>query len=393
MIEGLKLQARLIGMVLFGIIVASIKSTYAAQKFVVEDQLVSNPSISLVDPEFNRRDMRVVWSDAFGNLWHAHLNPVTGELMPRSGHGEMIDTGLTANNEILNGAEWVFSNNKAYVLYNKRRPEDNRLELYTAHLDPDSGWVITLLPGGLDMYRAIGTAEQNTGAARLIALRDGLDGNTYRHYRYLFYPGTDVRIDEPTLRGARFVENRSGILATAVVDNVQQVVYQKMYVDSPPVVLSSDAGNKSLPFMWWAPEFQEYVFFANIDTQSLGIYRFIDNVWTLYYRIQLPTHLPFTQFPRLLVYKGHSYIALVAAETLDNGPNGDWIGLPSGECEIWLVGINPDQPFMRRVSDNSVVSVRTDPEVVILKSGPVVYYSEWAAYSRSFVLRRAATGL
>lgn len=392
MIEGLKLPSKIIVMFLSATTAASIVPICLAEEFVVDDQVVSYPFMSLVDPEYNQRELSLAWADAVGNLWLAHLDPVTGDLLPKSGRGELIDTGLASNNDVLNGAEWIFSKNTAYILYNKRL-DNNRLELHIAHLDLDLGWHAEPLAGGLDFYRGVGTSETNTSYARLIALRDDIDGNTYRHYRYLFIPETERRIDEPTLRGARFVENQNGIVATAVVDNVQQVVYQKLYSNTPPVPLSSDGGNKSLPMMWWAPEFQEYLFFVNIDTQALGLYRFIDNAWTLYYKVQLPTALPFVQFPRLLVYKGHSYVVLVAAEKLVNGPGGQWIGLPAGECEIWLVGIDPDQPLLRKVSDTSLVAVRTDPEVVILQDGPVVYYSQWNNNYKTFILRRAATGL
>ena len=145
--------------------------------------------------------------------------------------------------------------------------------------------------------------------------------------------------------------------------------------------------------LWQAPEFQEYIFFANINTQALGVYRYIDGEWTLFYKIQIPTDLPYLQFPRLLVYQGRSYVALVAAEKRVNGPGGQWLGLPGGECEIWLVGVNPDQPLMYRVSDDTEVSVRTDPEFVVLDNGPVIYYSQWNKDLGTFVLCRARTGL
>jgi len=45
---------------------------------VVDDQVISDPVITLVDPEYNQRDLSLVWSDAVGNLWLAQLDPVTG---------------------------------------------------------------------------------------------------------------------------------------------------------------------------------------------------------------------------------------------------------------------------------------------------------------------------
>jgi hypothetical protein len=62
---------------------ASIVPICLAEEFVVDDQVVSYPFMSLVDPEYNQRELSLAWADAVGNLWLAHLDPVTGPIGTR----------------------------------------------------------------------------------------------------------------------------------------------------------------------------------------------------------------------------------------------------------------------------------------------------------------------
>ena len=43
--------------------------------------------------------------------------------------------------------------------------------------------------------------------------------------------------------------------------------------------------------------------------------------------------------------------------------------------EIWISNIDAATPLFKRISDNTVLRTRTDPEVFITTKGPLIYYN------------------
>jgi hypothetical protein len=111
--------------------------------------------------------------------------------------------------------------------------------------------------------------------------------------------------------------------------------------------------------------------------------------WQRYLSLTIPSRFEFLTSPEVLVFNGVSYFAIVAALRLEpKGPLKHW---PAGMSEIWIGGIDPANPFFRRVDDPTHDVLRTEPEFLVLEGGvPILYYSE---QGDTTLLFRAATGL
>ena len=153
--------------------------------------------------------------------------------------------------------------------------------------------------------------------------------------------------------GARFIEGLDAFVTTMRINDINQVVY----VDATTGAyqqLTHDLVNRNGPFMWFAPdvgEHGEYVFMAMMNTTKIGIWRQDANgAWYLYYKFNIPSAKEYVSSPEPFVYNGKSYIITVAA--LQLGEVGNFPYQPIGQTEIWIAGIDPNNPFFRRVDDS-----------------------------------------
>jgi hypothetical protein len=79
-----------------------------ADPFVPDDLVVSDPAVSLPDPEFDTVGNQVAWQDRDGlELWVADVDPVNGTLSPPDGRGTLIATNVVPISRVRNGPEWV----------------------------------------------------------------------------------------------------------------------------------------------------------------------------------------------------------------------------------------------------------------------------------------------
>jgi hypothetical protein len=132
--------------------------------------------------------------------------------------------------------------------------------------------------------------------------------------------------------------------------------------------LTFDGGKKSLVWMWRAPEFGgDFVLMALTNSREIRIYRNLLNAqgllqWTVIHKVSGPRGSSI-QSLEPFTYKGRSYFFM----DMELPPND----FPS---EIWFGNIDSSRPIWRRINDNTVLNVRTDPEYFITDIGPVIYY-------------------
>jgi hypothetical protein len=262
--------------------------------------------------------------------------------------------------------------------------------VHTAFEVADGAWWSTALRGSFGHYRPVGNAAEDAEIPRIISVRDE-GGESYRYYRNLFDPDSVTRLPRADVRGARFVPNGPGIVSTLEIDGVRQIVRHLPGTDTPQTV-SRDAGDKSLPYLWQDETLGTAVAVGNVDTREIGVYRQLEGTWQAVARLRPPTALPFIQYPRVFFRDGRAYVAVIAAETLTRGPSGGWLGLPGGDCEVWIMAVDPARPWYREVSD-ARKATRVDLEVHDLVDGPAVFYTEIDPAYQSLTLRRAKTGL
>jgi len=361
---------------------------YAAP-FVVDDQIISDPTITMLDPEIDTINNRVAWKDNSGNLWLADIDPVTAVMTPVSGQGTLIDSGLAGINAALQGPEWGHGNVGIEIIYT--RDDGTMLQLASSRQKLDGTWVTRLLMGGDNRYGPIGTpAWYNTGPLRTVYL--GLDGqgDLYTWWRAIKYPGSEVKIPQPTVKHASFIEDENNLLMTTIKSGETTRQVASMPLTRPatvPVQLTTDAGDKTHPSKLFAPEFGEMIITTLIDNTSVGVYQEVVGQWVQTSVFQLPSINPEYKSLRPFVFNNKTYVAIIAAEAGGGG------GISQALSEVWIAGLDPNDAFFRQVSDPNTQEIRKDPEVYMTSSGPVILYSEKNSVSGTWVWRRAATGL
>ena len=377
-------------------------ATLSAQS-IVDDAIVSDPTITLPDPEFNQLDNRVTWQDTDGNLWVAHVDPLTGSfggIDPLTGNfiagletiyaQGPIDTNLALQNISQggtgNGPEWVYTKNGADIVYTKEDDQGNRFigraqwngtEWSAGFLTDEQG---SLVPGWLPS----GTLNLDNENPLIKYVRFSESGAVEQLWRELdnstvggLLPGS----------GGRWVQalGERAIIRNLVDPTTGLEQYYKYDVYTEELTqLTQDnilkAGGAG--FMWYSPEYDDLVLLSSEKTvdeagnpallrDQLGLYREIDGNWTRFNTISSPSaDLPYIHSPEPFVYQGKSYISLLAVKANRNGKktfNGS---------EVWVVGVDPDQGIADKVSIDIGNGKLNDPESFITEAEGFIYYTE-----------------
>ena len=361
----------------------------AAEPFVPDDQIISDPGVSLVDPEIDQINHRIVWQTLAGKLWVAALDPDTGDLVPANGMGELVDIDLAPLQLTLNGPEWAHGLEGTWIVYTKSTGIG--FSLAAARQDRAGVWHAGVLVNSFLRLVPLGTPSSNMQVARTTYfIFDPRSKDLFLVWRNLLNQASEDILLDSTVTSGRWIEGLPMLVTTALRDGYRQIVTYD--IESKQLEqLTFDASNKFLPYMWLAPEFGEILLMTMLDTTAIGIYQQDGSAWSLLYSITLPTTKPFVHSPEPFVYGGKSYILLVAADQLGSG--GSFPGMPVGPTEIWVAGIDHLQPFFRRIDDPGYDANRLDPEIYITTNDAVAVYTENNEITRRFLLKRASTGL
>ncbi len=360
----------------------------AQAQFVPSDSIVSDPSSTLPDPEFDHTDFRFAWKDDSGRVWVGRLDPMNGSFSPRNGQGFLVDTTAWSGqiNGIGNGPEWGNSQNGPEIYYTDLVPGGN--PGLAKAVPVGNTWVHAELPNA--RQRAIPIASQDPAFpnACITYLKVTTPGSGLPQWRVENNPVTEHALPgDGSGGGGRWVPGQRAI-SIAVVDTVTGIRQAAKYIidDNSTHVLTSDIGDKTEVWMWPAPEFGDaYVFMCiNEATGQLNVYKESvpgNHDWQILYTIAPPARYPYVLSPEPFTYGGRSYVFMQMSQSpvQNNSP-----------ADIWLSTIDPALPFYRQVSDTTTLE-RRDPEYFILQTGPVIYYTEVRSGIR--VIHRAATGL
>ncbi len=349
--------------------------------FQPNEVLVSDPTLDLldgiVDPEFDGTG-RFAWIDRTGNLWIGNVDRATGLLDPPDGRAELIDTGAMTVNDLGNGPEWVMSNRGPQIIYTKFIGSTTAL---ASAANRNGIWSTRLLAQPLDRKGPFGTLDRGDPNPAISyagnPVPGALDGGAALFVRALNDPGTETLIpttDAFRVAGARWVSNTRWAVFSRPMPDGSSARRQAFLYDMQQQQLeqlTDDPGSKAAVLMWQAPEYgNEYILGALVDEQYIRIYRKLDPDgdgiahWTEVNVID-PPGLDFIWSPEPFVFQGRSYIVMVTSATDDQRSITD-------PTEIWLAGIDPANPFYRRLSDDRQ-AVRKDPEVFMTRQGPYAY--------------------
>ena len=354
--------------------------------FVPDDQVVSDPTSDLPSPEFDRLTGRIIWQDRQSRLWVGNVDPITGALDPLNGKGQLVDSALAPVGQVGSTPRYTYGGDQAAIVYTKLSGGD--FQLAKALEVASNTWQITLLANGLDRWRPDGTPPETTGPAMIAYNRETPSGIVVS-WRELDEPGSEGTA-VVVAQGGRFFGTEQALLVLNRDDNqVVQIYFVPLSTGEPQQVTFGDR-DKENAFIWWAPEYQDYIFTVMVEFSELAFYRRIDGVWTNFYQFAVPNGKPFLSSPEGFAYNGRSFVAIVSCDALGNG---GFQGQPNGPSEIWLTGIDPDNPFFRRIDDPNYTAQRSEPEPYMLDGEPAVYYTEMPEGGDVRLVKRAMTGL
>ncbi len=93
--------------------------------FVVKDRIVTDPTVSVRDPDFDNFNYRATWftvgsenntDNSDNNLWVADIDPLTGNFVPFNGQGKLAGTTVVDG---YNGPTWGFGASGPAVYFTK----------------------------------------------------------------------------------------------------------------------------------------------------------------------------------------------------------------------------------------------------------------------------------
>jgi hypothetical protein len=391
----------------------------ALAQFVPDDQVVSDAASDLPQPEFDVGTSRIIWQED-DVLWVGSIDPVSGALNPTDGKGTQVDTGVAPIGQVGNTPRYshgldASGNDESAIVYTKTASNggNSTLRLAKAVEDGPNDWTVIPLTGW-NRWKANGTTEGNTGRARIVY---NLGQNCVPAPPQCAAVAPAWRIIDDTEEhigtgyigaGGRFLGSEPALVLLRRVSGVAQAF--EVGVDG--VVhgqITNGAHNKANPFPWFAPEanVNNYALVVMVDTDDgtalkftrLKFYNRTGQGWDSYYTIDVsspkfrPSGIAHNYFssPEAFVVDGISYVAVAICAQL-GGPQ--FPGQCTGDSEIWLLGIPPNDTFVRRIDDPGYAAPRTEPEPFTLQDGtPVVYYTELDDATGNHLVKRASTGL
>ena len=366
----------------------------AVAQFVPNDRVVSDPNANINNPSYDTISNTMVFQEDSGATWLSKIDPITGNISPQNGQGQLLDSAAAPAQKIGNTADFSYGGGVPYIIYTR---------LYAGHIglgeawqNSSQVWTMQNVANPLARYRPQGTQNDTRGSAAevynyvvngqsLIAWRNVGDANS----EGTLSPG-------PLPQGGRWVDGENAFLVIISVGGVFQVAFVDLSSANPtPVQVTSEPGGVLNMFSWFAPEFNAPAFsvlVGNPPTQLAVYVKTGPATFKKFHEFSLPAPgFPYLSSPEAFVVNGTSYIFVVAASSLGIG---NFPFQPNGPSQVWIAGINPANPFFRRIDDPTQIAVKAEPEVYFTAGGPTIYFQQRGpGDSGNLVIHAADTGL
>lgn len=375
----------------------TIAPVSAVAQFVPNDRAVSDPSVSIgADPSYDNISNTMVSQDNNSNaIWLAKLNPITADISPTNAQGQLLDPNGTPPTKSGNTPCFGYGGGVPYILYTKNYGAG--LGLGEAWQNSNQVWTAQTVSQPLNRYRPQGTAADWAGPAGESYNYDK-NGQSLIGWRNVGNASSEGTLSGALAQGGRYMDGENSILVLISVGGVDQVAYANLNAAQPtPVQVTFESEGALNPFSWFAPEFNAPCFAALIGAPAKQIGLYCQTGPTTFQKIY-QFSLPASGFPyvaaslKAFALNGSSYVVAVAAQSLSN--TGAFPFQPNGPSQIWIAGINPANPFFRRIDDPNVMAIKMKPKPYMTASGPTIYFEQrTSANSGNWVLHAADTGL
>jgi len=331
---------------------------------------ISPEGMSYIDPEIHDDAHKLAYQTGGGAVWLADLEPVTGTFV--SGHGADLLLAQGAAPLVLsfNGPEFGVDQNGWSVFYCKEN--GGAPQVWRADINGTQVTNTPLTSGTTNRLSQLATKSPLSPSIRLVYSK----GPTLDEGEIAWIdedqPGAETIIDSLD-EGCRWVDDtRSFIYIKQTGPNKGEVAIYNTD-EAEETILTNDGENKSYPYGWFAPEYNnELVFLSIVNDSLLGIYR--ESEGGFYERILTigppPEALPYRYIgsPEPFVAGGKSYISYVLKQTFTFSSYVD--------TQVWVSGIEPDAEHRTLIQcDDGTDAKRTDPESYIGANEVFIIYN------------------
>jgi hypothetical protein len=387
----------------------ALQTGSAESAFTPSCVMVSNPTVTMADVEFDQLHFRATWQapSLVGNyrLYVANVdsntgvltNPQTGlPLAQGNGAGTLVDSNLVPQGTSGNGPEWAEAApiaGDSQILYSKLLSPTG-FGIGRAKFD-GTKWVIEdggILPGTTNRFLPIGGQSPSDPNPLMVYLAKTRSGTNTVALREIDDASTEAQITVPNFTGGRFIPGKR-ILIGLGTSNATQQLFQYSFDNKELVQLTAQKHTDPLLARcrpWNAPEVGDDTLIAcRLGTTSVRIYKrpASGTLWETYYEFTSPnpTDRPILDMPRPFVFNGQSYIVVLA--------QADTTQIARQFSDVWLITIPPATAGARRLTDTMPVSLKRDTEPFVLSDRPVVYYSQYQVDPDFSSIWRCETGL
>lgn len=245
---------------------------------------------------------RIAFVDALRRLWVADVDVATGNFVPASGRGYLVDSNAALTSTYLNGPEGVNSQLGSQLVYNKYQtgatPSDQTVGLGVASLD-GSAWSTTQLGSSLGKVNPIGSSDA-ADAAPILHYQNTAMSATFAPRQQEPASQVQISVAMGTASSARRSVPRTHKIIVAGVATAG--LYQIFLYDMDTGLteqLTDERASLSGAFMWPAPDYGgEYVFFAVRNGQEIVVYRLLpDDQGQLRWQAVLRQPMPDAAYP------------------------------------------------------------------------------------------------
>lgn len=360
-------------------LIAFVGAAQAQPAGFTPNEKVASKRVDLIDIEFSQSRAMFTWSDAYGQLWVGTIDRATGKLLDPT--HQLVDASAIKPADMAittNGPEWISTATGDHIVYTKF-VEGKPHKLATARLAwaeglADGTWQLHSLGPNAARNAPYASEDEGDAAPRI----SYVDAKNKHYWRNLYDDASETSITGMPVTAkpvsARFTQGYRGIVYAKAVDGVNQVFQLKLDEDKT-VQITKDAGAKderTVPWMWRAPEYDgKLVLMTTVNGNELRFYRYFDPdkdgiaKWTAFHSVWLPEGSTVAS-PEPFIYGGKSYVVLAIKQAPNTFPSS-----------IWLASVNPKAPQFWKVSDDTTLRSRIDPEVFISDIGPVIFYNRF----------------
>ncbi len=354
---------------------------------------ISPEGSSYADPEIlNNGENKVTFQDRADRIWLADLDPVTGDFVSATGEDILLGTDAGSLLDTFNGPEFGRDMQGWSVFYSKIT--DSVIQIWRAEVSDTDVVSTQQMTSGNSHMTAIPQQSDRLNSTRILHINGDWDNGMVAWFDD-DNPADEINITAVDTRATThptWVEDTDQvILSLREGDNIGQLAFYNIQTGEFTRI-TDDAGNKTFPFAWSAPEFgNELIAMALVDKTSIGIYQ--DNGGALWDRISTLT-IPDSSNGITLgsaepfIAMGKSYLSLSIQLNNSSTPG-------IADAQVWIFGIEDDPAtrFTYRCDDkNPSLSMRMDPEIFIGSEQAFVYYNIFTT-NPNFEAYRCATGI